>query len=115
MLQMTFGIDERDVRFVLQKHWDMAVNPHQRSLEAMTLAAWHSMGEEERDRIATVAMDAYLDSCNELDAAREELRKYLIEQNFLKAARRPAPEALNYQHLHARGRTPERRHVARHR
>lgn len=114
MLQMTFGIDERDVRFVLQKHWNMVVNPHQRSLSELTLSAWHSMGEEDRDRFANAAMEAYLDMSDEIAAGRNELRKYLIEHRFLNHAPRHTV-ANEFDLLHIRNRLPERRQGARHR
>ena len=113
MLQMTFGIDERDVRFVLQKHWDMVVNPQKRSLSDLTLSAWHSMGEEDRDRFANAAMEAYLDMRDEVEAGRNELRKYLIEHRFLNCAPRHVANDLDL--LHTRNRMPERWHSARHR
>jgi hypothetical protein len=113
MLQMTFGIDERDVRYVLQKHWDMVVNPQKRSLSDLTLAAWSSMGEEDRDRFANAAMEAYLDMRDEVEAGRNELRKYLIEHRFLNGAPRHKISDLDL--LYTRNRLPERRHSARHR
>jgi hypothetical protein len=114
MLQMTFGIDERDVRLVLEKHWDVAINPHHRSLDQLALSAWHSMGEEDRDRFATAAMEAYLDGLDEHEGGRNELRKYLIEHRFLNVApRRRAVQDIDM--LHARTRQPERRHTVRHR
>lgn len=114
MLQMTFGIDERDVRFVLQKNWDMVVNPRNRSLSEMSLAAWQCMGEEDRDRFASAAMEAYMDMHDEVDAGRNELRKFLIEHRFLNhATRRAVTNDLDL--LHIRNRLPERRHLARHR
>ena len=112
MLQMTFGIDERDVRAVLEKHWDLAVNPHHRSLEQLTLSAWHSMGEEDRDRFANAAMEAYLDGLDEQEGGRNELRKYLIEHRFLSTA--PSRRAnAEIGMLHALIPQPERRHTVR--
>ena len=114
MLQMTFGIDERDVKAVLAKHWEMAVNPRQQSLAQLTLAAWHSMGEEDRDRFANAAMQAYLDGKDEIEGRRNELRKYLIEHRFLNSApRKSVPSDLEL--LHTRTCPAERRHPMRHR
>lgn len=115
MLQMTFGIDERDVRAVLEKHWDMIVNPQHRSVRQLTLAIWHSMGEEDRDRFATAVMEAYLDSRDEVESGHDELCKYLVEQGFMTRAPSRASADTELELLHIRGRRPERRHLVRHR
>ena len=110
MLQMTFGVDERDVRFVIQKHWNMAVNPNRRTLLELTKTAWRSMKEEDGDRIANAALDAYLEDRDESEAAHGELRKYLIERRFLTYAPRPRLER-NEEGMIVSGvvRMPERR------
>lgn len=114
MLQMTFGIDERDVKFVLEKHWEMVVNPRHLPLAQLTLAAWHSMGEEDRDRFANAAMEAYLDGKDDIDGGRNELRKYLIEHRFLNSAPRQSGTS-DLELLHTRTFLVERRHPVRHR
>ncbi len=115
MLQMTFGIDERDVRVVLQKHWDVVNNPQHVSIEQLTLSIWHSFDEIDRDRFATAGMEAYLDGLDEVEGGRQELRKYLIEQRLLNCAPRQQAARNQIDLLHTRGRLPERRHTARHR
>lgn len=114
MLQMTFGVYEEDVRVVLAKNWLMAINPSHDSIDEVTVAAWHSMGEVDRDAIANAAMDAYFEHRGEKEAAHAALRMYLISHRFLTYAPRSEfhhelPGQFNFY-----SGVSERRHAHRH-
>ena len=88
MLQMTFGVHEEDIRDVLVENWAMAVNPAHVPVDQVAQAAWHSMGEADRDEFANAVMDAYFAHRNETDAAHAAVRRYLISHRFLTYAPR---------------------------
>lgn len=114
MLQISFGISERDVLAVFEKYWQTAINPDQRSPAEMTRLAWRQMDEENMDNFANAAMDAFLENQNETEAARGEVRKFLIEHHFLMFAPRRPVNAPDSDILHTRRRSPERRYNTRH-
>lgn len=114
MLQMSFGISERDVRAVFEKYWQSAINPDQHSPAELAQLAWRQMDEESMDNFANAAMDAFLEDQDETEAARGEVRKFLIERHFLMFAPRRRADVIDSDTLHARRRSPERRHGARH-
>ena len=76
--------------------------------------AWCQMDEENMDNFANAAMDAFLENQDETAAARGEVRKFLIKHHFLMFAPRRPADATDSEILHARRRSPERRHNTRH-
>ena len=114
MLQMSFGIGERDVCAVLQKYWEMVVNPDNLTAPELARSIWAGMDDEIRDDLANAVMDAFLEDRDEEEAVQIEVRKYLSEHRFLVYAPRLRRSSVQADLLHAQRKFPERRQAGRH-
>lgn len=113
MLQISFGISERDVLAVLERYWEMAINPDQLTPIEFMQTAWQQMDEESMDDFANAALDAFLENQDETEAARGEIRKFLIEHHFLACSPRRRDGAPDEEAMLAQRPLPERRHHVR--